>query len=79
MNLKHLKNLVGIALVAVSTAASAGNFKFEDKLIDRTLRVDYIFSGDCNKQSISLDELCSIAGWAGRRENLDSVPMTSWK
>lgn len=78
MNLKHLKNLVGIALVAVSTAANAGNFKFEDKLIDRTLRVDYIFSGDCNKQSISLDELCSIAGWAGRRENLDSVPMKGY-
>jgi hypothetical protein len=42
---------------------------------DRTLRLDYIFSGTANEQEISLAGLCSIEGWAGRRNNLDQVPL----
>lgn len=41
----------------------------------RTLRVDYIFGGDRQRQHIELAELCSFKGWAGRRHNLDSVPV----
>ena len=42
---------------------------------DRTLRVDYIFSGDCNKQDICLDELSSVSQWAGRRHHLADLPL----
>ena len=42
---------------------------------DRTLRVDYQFSGNAREQHISLGELCSFAGWAGRTVNMDRVPM----
>ena len=42
---------------------------------DRTLRVDYIFSGTDKTQEISLDEMSSFDGWAGRRVNLDGVPV----
>ena len=42
---------------------------------DRTLRVDYIFSGNDKIQEISLDEMSCFEGWAGRRVNMDSVPV----
>ena len=42
---------------------------------DKTLRVDYIFSGTDRSVEISLDEMSSFDGWAGRRVNLDQVPV----
>ena len=42
---------------------------------DKTLRVDYIFSGTDKAQEISLDELSCFDGWAGRRVNLDQAPV----
>ena len=42
---------------------------------DRTLRVDYIFSGTDKSVEISLDEMSSFDGWAGRRVNLTEVPV----
>lgn len=41
----------------------------------RTLRVDYQFTGDANTREIALSELCSFEGWAGRRVHTDSVPL----
>lgn len=40
---------------------------------ERTLRLDYIFSGTASDQRISLDEISCMDGWAGRRVNADSV------
>lgn len=42
---------------------------------DRTLRMDYIFSGTDTTCAISLDGISAIDGWAGRRVNMDSVPV----
>ena len=42
---------------------------------ERTLRVDYAFSGTETETVIALDELRSIPGWAGRRARLDEVPL----
>lgn len=42
---------------------------------DKTLRVDYVFTGTNKTASISVDELCSIDGWAGRRVNMDHVQL----
>lgn len=42
---------------------------------DKTLRVDYIFSGTGKSVEISLDEMSSFDGWAGRRVNLTEVPV----
>lgn len=42
---------------------------------DKTLRVDYIFSGTDKSVEISLDEMSSFDGWAGRRVNLTEVPV----
>ncbi|MDO5446793.1 MAG: M64 family metallopeptidase [Prevotellaceae bacterium] len=44
---------------------------FDTFFEDNTLRIDYIFSGDHDKQSISLSRLCKKSVWAGRRAHLD--------
>lgn len=55
-------------LLCVSTIGHAQEFEkyFEDK----TLRLDYIFGGDVNKQFILLDELASYPEWSGRKHHL---------
>ena len=45
------------------------------RLEDRTLRLDYIFSGTDKTCDIALSQLRSIDGWAGRRANLDKLPL----
>ena len=42
---------------------------------DKTLRVDYVFSGTDKSTEISLERLYSFDGWAGRTVNLDRVPV----
>lgn len=42
---------------------------------EKTLRVDYVFSGTDKATEISLDRLYAFDGWAGRRVNLDKVPV----
>ena len=46
-----------------------------EPLTERTLRVDYIFSGNNRSCSIALDELGCFDGWAGRRVHLDSLAL----
>lgn len=48
---------------------------FNDFFADRTLRVDYIFSGNQKEQSVTLDELVSLPQWAGRRHSLNKLPV----
>ncbi len=42
---------------------------------ERTLRLDYSFSGNSRHASIAVDEIRSIDGWAGRRGRLAEVPL----
>lgn len=42
---------------------------------EKTLRVDYIFSGTDKSVEISLDEMSCFDGWAGRRTSLKDVPV----
>ena len=48
---------------------------FDDYFIDKTLRLDYIFTGDAHHQDICLDEICSLPQWAGRRHHLSELPL----
>lgn len=41
----------------------------------QTLRVDYVFTGTARSQEIALDEMSVYDGWAGRRVNLDTIPL----
>lgn len=43
---------------------------------ERTLRMDYIFSGTDRSSEISLDEMSCFEGWAGRTFNPGKVPVS---
>jgi len=46
---------------------------FGEWFLDKTLRLDYIFSGDNRSQYVFLDEMKCSEGWFGRRVNMDSL------
>lgn len=69
--MKKILLFAALLLVAIDTYAQS----FNDFFADQTLRVDYIFSGNASQQMVALDELSSFDGWAGRRVNLDKVPV----
>ena len=46
-----------------------------DLVAQKTLRLDYIFSGTDKTQEIALDEMYSFDGWAGRNVNMDKVAL----
>ena len=49
--------------------------EFNKYFIDRTLRIDYIFSGNTKEQHISVDKLNTSPRWYGKRHNLSNVPI----
>lgn len=55
------------------TSLEAQNF--DDSFTDKTLRIDYIFNGNSEKQSISVDGLSELPSWAGRRNHLGEIPL----
>ncbi len=74
-NLNEMKRLVFFtALLLLCNAAQSAN-NFGAKLTDKTLRLDYIFSGTDKTAEIALDALYVSEGWAGRRVNMDKVPV----
>ena len=48
---------------------------FDEYFEDKTLRIDYIFTGDTHKQEVYLDELSSLPQWAGRKHHLADLPL----
>ena len=47
--------------------------KFSDHFGNKTLRLDYIFSGNATNQIVSIRDIKQLPQWAGRRVNLDSL------
>ncbi|MBQ6253167.1 MAG: peptidase M64 [Bacteroidales bacterium] len=72
-----MKRLVLLVMAAIAISHSCYSQEAADSPLDlsRTLRLNYIFSGTATEQDISLAELCSIDGWAGRRVNMDKLPL----
>ena len=58
---------------ALFLPATAQNF--DDFFENKTLRTDYLFTGNAQKQEVCLDELASLPGWAGRRHHLNELPL----
>ncbi len=71
MSRRFLLCLVALALVPAVLRAQA----LPEPLTERTLRVDYIFTGTDRTCSIALDQLSCFDGWAGRRVNLDRLAL----
>ena len=49
--------------------------RFNDYFEDRTLRIDYTFSGSDSHQQIYIDELVSLPRWYGKKQRLAEVPL----
>lgn len=65
--------LITLICAVTTTMVSAQNFS--EYFLNKTLRVDYIFAGNTDSQLVALDQLASSEGWAGRRVNLDKIPV----
>lgn len=66
--------LILLALLPLISTILHGQ-DFNDYFTDNTLRIDYIFAGNRNSQSIFVDELSKTPQWYGRRNNLASLPL----
>ena len=73
-----MRRIFLIALAAVlpglTNGISADSFS-DGRLLDKTLRIDYIFTGSDKDCDIAVAELLSAHGWYGRRTNLKEVPL----
>ena len=69
-----MKPFYCILLFLLVTAGSYGQ-NFSDHFLDKTLRIDYIFTGNVKQQAIVLDELSELPTWAGRRHHLSELPL----
>lgn len=49
--------------------------QFADHFLNKTLRIDYTFCGDANRQHIYVDELSQLPTWAGRQHRLAELPL----
>ncbi|MBQ9649343.1 MAG: peptidase M64 [Prevotella sp.] len=69
-----MKKILIISLLLV-LFVSAKAQRFDDYFEDRTLRLDYTFSGNSQHQELYVDELISMPRWYGKRQRLAEVPL----
>lgn len=65
-----MKKLLAFIFAGLSAIPLAAR-DFDSCFDNRTLRLDYTFSGTNKQQLLFLDQLSSFSGWAGPRHNLD--------
>lgn len=68
------KNYVLLAILLVLSLCIEAQ-DFNDYFIDKTLRIDYIFSGNADKQFIALDKLNVSPRWYGKKQRLAELPV----
>ena len=71
MKSKHYVLLAAAAMMSINVAAQ----RFEDYFQDKTLRIDYIFSGTATTQHIALEQMYVEPRWYGKRQRLAEVPV----
>ena len=64
-----------LLLLVVAVRETTAKVFFDEWFVNRSLRLDYVFSGDSVNQHIALDEIVSLPYWAGRHNNLDSLAL----
>ena len=64
-----------LTLICAVAAVAVSAQSFSDYFANKTLRIDYVFAGNAENQIVALDELATTDGWAGRRVNLDKIPV----
>lgn len=64
-----------IALLSFVLSAAGENVNFDKFFCDSTLRLDYTFTGNACQQMIGLKNKFVTENWAGRRHNLQNLPL----
>ena len=64
-----------VCLFLANTLAAQDFTKYFE---EKTLRVDYTFTGCADRQEIWVDELSSLPGWSGRKHHLNEVPLSGY-
>lgn len=72
--MRHFLPLL-LSLLLTGSVSTVCAQRFEDYFIDRTLRIDYTFAGNKSRQSVAVDELCSLPRWYGKRQRLAELPV----
>ena len=70
-----MKRLLLLQFVLVALCMSSHAQEFQAFFEEKSLRIDYLFTGDATRQEISLDKLSSWEGWAGRKHRLGELPL----
>lgn len=61
-------------LLCLLAALSMQAQVFSDYFEDKTLRIDYLFTGNATKQEVCLDALSALPVWAGRKHHWQNYP-----
>lgn len=61
--------------IGIQTISAQRAVEYDRYFVDKTIRVDYVFSGDEKTSQICLDDLSALPHWAGRRHNLNKLPI----
>ena len=69
-----MKKLLILAVAAMLTVAAQAQ-DFEKYFNNQTLRIDYTFSGNVQRQDIYVDKLNKMPGWYGKKKHLADVPV----
>jgi len=70
-----MKRIWFLWLIGVLLCTTVHAQKYDNFFTGQTLRLDYSFVGNAEKQYIALDEMYVIPNWYGKRQHLNEVPM----
>lgn len=65
---------ITFAIILLTSLLKVSAQGFEDFFTDKTLRIDYTFSGDVKTQHIAIDQLYVSPHWYGKKRRLTEVP-----
>lgn len=68
-------SLAALLAASFSHANAQVSPTLDSRLQEKTLRLDYVFSGTDKESTIALDELAVLDGWSGRRVNMKEAPL----
>lgn len=77
-DMKNWKSMLAAVLLVCPGIAGLSAQDFDACFENRTLRLDYTFSGTNKTQTLYVDQLSSFPGWAGRRHHLKDVPVRGY-
>lgn len=73
--LKLLRLTAAVTMTAAAAVVSQAAEPFDSVFADSTIRIDYVLAGTTRAPSAAVRRTVVTDGWAGRRHNLDRLPL----